>query len=359
MAIRISKCAPLKALASVENPKFGSLFAPHMLKIEIRGSDVSDLSAEIKPYGEEPMAPSALVLHYGQSIFEGMKAYRLSNGGVGIFRLDLHAERFAKSCKIMSMPVLPPEVFAQCLNEYVAFEKESVPGLVDHSLYLRPVMFGVDKLIKMGRANTYHFYVISTIAGSYFGGKTNIGAKVLVNREFVRAYPGGLGEAKTAANYAASLGPLDYAAKLGCDQLLYLQAVDHDHIDELGGMNFFAVRGNTLVTPPLTGTILDGVTRRSILEIASTLGLQAKEEPISFTRLMEEINSGKVTECFACGTAAVVQPLKELLYQEKVNGHAKPLVFNPDFKVSFAVLDHLKKLQRGAAKAPGKWVFEV
>jgi branched-chain amino acid aminotransferase len=320
---------------------------------------LSGLQAEIKPYGEEPMAPSTVALHYGQSIFEGLKAYRLSSGGVGIFRLDLHAKRFANSCRIMSMPVLPPEIFEQLVTEYVAFEKESVPGLPDHSLYLRPVMFGVDKLIKMGRAKTYHFYVLSSLAGGYFQGKSVVGAKVLVNRQFVRAYPGGLGEAKTAANYAASLGPLAYAAEQGCDQLLYLQAADHDHIDELGGMNFFAVRGDTLITPSLTGTLLDGVTRRSILELAPSLGLKGREEPISFTRLMEEIASGAVTECFACGTAAVVQPLAELLYQEKAGGPSKPVRLPQDFPVSAKIHEQLRKLQRGAIKAPGKWVFEV
>jgi branched-chain amino acid aminotransferase len=359
MSIRITKCSPLPALKTPENPKFGTQFAPHMLKLELKSNDFSDLKAEIIPYAAQPMHPSALVLHYGQSIFEGMKAYRLGNGGVGIFRLDLHAKRFENSCKIMSMPPLPPEIFETCLKEYVAFERDSVPSYPDHSLYLRPVMFPVDKLIKMGRGNTYDFYIISAVAGNYFAGKAGIGAKVLVNRQFVRAYPGGLGEAKTAANYAASLAPLDYAAKNGCDQLLYLQAVDHDHVDELGGMNFFIVRGNTIVTPPLTGTVLNGVTRKSILELASSLGLQGKEEPISFTRLMEEIASGKVTECFACGTAAVVQSLGELLYQDKIGGELKPIKLKAEYKVANAIHDQLRKIQRGLVQAPAKWLSEV
>jgi len=358
MSIQITKCAPRPPLKNIENPKFGAVFAPHILKLEINGDNFYDLRAEIKPYGDEPMAPSAVVLHYGQSIFEGMKAFQLEGGGVGIFRLDLHAKRFANSCRIMAMPILPPEIFEQCLKEYVDFEKESIPSLPDHSLYLRPVMFGVDNMIKMGRSKKYQFYIIATIAGSYFGGRAT-GAKVLVNRQFIRAYPGGLGEAKTAANYAASLGPLDYAAKLGCDQILYLQATDHDSVDELGGMNFFVVRGDTLVTPPLAGTILDGVTRRSILEMAKNLGLKAKEEAISFTRLMEEIKTGSVNECFACGTAAVVQPIGEILYQESKNQSSQSIKLPSDFKVVQTILNNLQKIQRGALPAPGNWVFKV
>jgi len=357
--VEIIKCQPKAPLVETPNPKFGTVFSPHMLKMDISTSDFSNIRAEIKPYDREPMYPSCIAIHYGQSIFEGMKAFRQKDGSVGIFRLDLHAKRFRRSCQLMSMTEIPEDVFTQCLLEYVRFEKDSVPSLPDHALYLRPVLFGSDPQIKMGRSATYSFYILASVAGNYFHGRSSEGAKVLVNREFVRAYPGGLGEAKTAANYAASLGPLSYAASLGCDQLLFLSAVDHDHVDEMGGMNFFVVRDGELVTPPLLGTILDGVTRRSILEIAKTLGMTVKEEPLSFSQLMKDIDSGKVTECFACGTAAVVQPLSELLYQDKRGGETSPIPLPKGYPVALRLREQLQKIQRGEHEAPGAWLSRV
>jgi branched-chain amino acid aminotransferase len=357
--VKIKKCSPRPPMEKVQNPKFGALFAPHMLKMEIRGDDYSSPVAEIKPYGAELLEPGSVVLHYGQSIFEGMKAFAQADKKVGVFRTDLHAKRFANSCRIMSMPVMPEDIFTECLMEYVKFERESVPEFADHALYLRPFMFGSDSKIKMGRSENYTFYIIASVAGSYFQGRGVSGAKVLVNRELIRAYPGGLGEAKTAANYAASLGPLAHAAKMGCDQILYLNAIGHDHIDELGGMNFFAVRNGQLVTPPLTGTILNGVTRKSILELAVGLGLKPVEEAISFSRLKEEIQSKKVSECFACGTAAVVQPIGEIVYQETTMSAPQSFQLPSDFSVAKVVLEKLKAIQRGEAEAPGRWIWTV
>ncbi|MGE3974232.1 MAG: branched-chain amino acid aminotransferase [Bdellovibrionales bacterium] len=356
---KIKTCNALPPLEKIENPKFGTVFAPHMLHMEILNGDYTNAQVDIRPYGPEPMEPSSVVLHYGQSIFEGMKAFYQADGSVGVFRVDSHAKRFAQSCRLMSMPPMPEELFTKCVMEYVKFERASVPEFADHALYLRPMMYGSDSKIKMGRSDKYSFRIIASVAGNYFHGRGITGAKVLVNREFIRAYPGGLGEAKTAANYASSLGPLDYAAKLGCDQLLYLNAVGHDFVDELGGMNFFMVRDGALVTPPLTGTILNGVTRKSILEMAPSIGLKASEEPISFTKLREDILSGRVTECFACGTAAVVQPLRELLYQEKTNAPTESLKLSPDFTVATKILEKLKKIQRGESEAPGRWIWTV
>ncbi|HEX4922785.1 MAG TPA: aminotransferase class IV, partial [Bdellovibrionales bacterium] len=224
----------------------------------------------------------------------------------------------------------------------------------------RPLMFAADKKVKVDRSKVYDFYILGLIAGSYFPGGAMKGAKVLVNREFVRAFPGGLGEAKTAANYAASLWPQAQAEKLGCDQVLYLDALKHDYIDELGGMNFFMVRNGRLITPSLNGAILNGVTRRSILEIAPQLKLEAREEKISFSELKAGIESGAVTEAFACGTAAVVSPLGEIVYQESLQQSApQSLKLPAQFPVATKISELLKAIQRGAAPAPGDWLLRV
>ncbi|MEQ1877413.1 MAG: branched-chain amino acid aminotransferase [Bdellovibrionia bacterium] len=341
------------------NPKFGTIFTPHMLHMKISADNSTELAAEIVPFADEFFSPGALVLHYGQSIFEGMKAYRQANGGVAIFRPDLHAKRFVKSAERMAMPALSEKVFLDCLREYVAFEQENVPNEPEHSLYLRPLMIARDTMVKVGRSKTYTFYILGCIAGSYFPGGAMKGCKVLVNRQFVRAFPGGLGEAKTAANYAASLWPQSIAEKHGCDQVLYLDGIKHDYIDELGGMNFFMVRGGQLVTPVLNGAILNGVTRRSILDIASQLKLVAREEKISFTELKEGIQAGTITEAFACGTAAVVSPIGEILYQDQLTDEPKSLKLSKEFPVGAQIGDLLKSIQRGVTPAPGDWLLRV
>lgn len=356
--VQITKCSKLPKVQYPLNPKFGTVFGPHLLRMNFT-AETKEFQAEIVPFQSDMMSPATLVLHYGQSIFEGMKAYRLKDGGVGAFRADLHAERFYQSALKMAMAPVPQEVFMKCLLEYVAMEQESVPNEPDHSLYLRPLQFARDEIVKLGPGKKYTFYIMSTIAGRYFATPGITPAKVLVNRHFVRAFPGGTGEAKTAGNYAASLMPQAHAIKLGCDQVLYLDAVHHDHVDELGGMNFFMVKDGALVTPKLTGAILNGVTRRSILQLASELGLKAKEVTISFTELLKDIKSGKVKECFACGTAAVVHPIGHFLLQETANGPVEEIKLSPDFPTGLKVLEHLSKAQRGQIPTPPGWIFKV
>jgi len=354
------------------HPKFGTCFTPNELRMIVTAEDFKNpstkLEAEIRPFEPELYSPATIALHYGQSIFEGLKAYRLKDGGVGTFRADLHAKRFRKSAAKLAMPDFKEEVFMQCLDEFLKFEKDCVPSEPGHALYIRPLLIGSDEIMKVGRSKKYTFYILTCIVGDYFAQTGNKAARVLVNRKFVRAFPGGLGEAKTAGNYAASLAPQAYAETLGCDQVLYLDAIHHDFVDELGGMNFFAVRGakNEIVTPALSGTILHGVTRQSILEIAPTLGLKAKEEAISFKKLREEILNGTLTEVFACGTAAVVQPLGELLYQEDVDGRPESLMLaagkegkEKGAPISAKILDTLSKMQRGQIAAPPNWIHKI
>jgi branched-chain amino acid aminotransferase len=255
------------------------------------------------------------------------------------------------------MPEVPEDVFLKCLKEYMEFESESVPSEPDHSLYIRPLLIARDEIIKIGRSKTYSFFIMSAVAGSYFPGGLSKPARVLVNREFVRAFPGGLGEVKTAGNYAASLLAQSYAEKYSCDQVLYLDALKHDAIDELGGMNFFMVRNGEVVTPSLEGTILSGVTRRSILDLAPTLGFKAKEARISFSEMVAEIKSGRVTETFACGTAAVIHSICDLVIQDKTDGPTETVSLPKTFPVATKLLETLQAAQRGNHPVPSGWLF--
>ncbi len=337
------------------HPKFGTLFAPHYLRISIDPEKSGPLEASIGPFNREPMSAANLTLHYGQSIFEGMKAFRQPNGDVAIFRPELHARRFAHSAQRMAMPMLSEQDFMACLEEYVRFEKDSVPSEEDHSLYLRPLMIAADDQVKVGRSKKYTFYLMSCIVGGYFGGDAVRSARVLVNRTFVRACPGGLGEAKTAANYAASIYPQACAEKLGCDQVLYLDAVHHESIDELGGMNFFVIHKNELLTPELNGAILNGVTRRSLLELAPSLGLKPVERRLTMSEVIAGVRSGDIRAAFACGTAAVIQPIGELVLQEREGGPTETLKIPGPFDKCLELRSELVNLQRGRAADPHGW----
>jgi branched-chain amino acid aminotransferase len=358
--IPIKKCAKLPPVKYTPNPPFGSVFAPHVLKMELTNDGKNNFSAEIKNLEPEGFYPTLSGLHYGQTIFEGMKAYLQKDGSVGVFRADLHAKRFRASARRMIMAEIPEEVFLLCIKEYVNFVADNVPHEAGHSLYLRPLLFASDQKLKVGASLSFQFYIMSSIAGQYFSGKTTEvrPARVMVNREFVRAYPGGLGEIKTAANYAASIYPQKLASQNECDQVLFLDAVHHKYIDELGGMNFFAIRGDELITPALNGSILHGVTRRSILELAPTMGLKPIEKRMSFTELVKEIKSGDITETFACGTAAVVSPIGAFSFQEKVGSETELITLSEKPNVSLKILDKLSRIQRGHEPGPGNWVMK-
>lgn len=356
---KISKQQKLPPVSYKPNPPFGSVFVPHVLRMSLNLERSSDFAAEITPLTDEPFSPATAVFHYGQSIFEGLKAYRLKDNSVGIFRADLHAARFRASAKRMMMADLPDEVFLNCIKEYVNFVADNVPTEPHHSLYLRPLMFAADKKIKVGASENYLFFIMSTIAGQYFSANgVSKRARVMVNRQFIRAFPGGLGEVKTSANYAAGIWPQKLAAQKECDQVLFLDAVTHDSIDELGGMNFFAVRGKELLTPSLNGAILNGVTRRSIIELAPTLGLKPVETKLSFTELRKDIQKGNITETFACGTAAVVSPIGEFLFQEHIDADGELISLPAESKTSMLILETLSQIQRGQTTAPGNWIFK-
>jgi branched-chain amino acid aminotransferase len=348
------------------HPKFGTVFVPTVFKMTLERGQTSGFKGSLDPMGGLDLQPGTSALHYGQSIFEGLKAFRQKTGdgpSIAIFRPELNANRFVESARRMMMAEVPEHVFLDAITTFVSHNAAVVPHAEDHSLYLRPLLFGADDVIKVGAAQKYVFLVMGTIAGSYFNtGSKGVtqdhgGAKVMISREYVRAFPGGTGEAKTAGNYAASIRPQAEAATHGCDQVLYLDAQEKEYVDELGGMNFFFVRGQDLVTPALNGCILKGVTRSSILELAPRLDLRPKEEKVSVTDLIRGIEDGSIQECFACGTAAVVSPISALYFQDKKGGGYR-WVHVSNTTITQRLYKLLSDVQRGLG-SPAGWLHSV
>jgi branched-chain amino acid aminotransferase len=264
--------------------------------------------AEVGPYSTLALDPAAMVLHYGQAIFEGLKAYRQPDGSIASFRPEANAERFRASARRMAMPELPDELFLESVRQILAVDDRWVPAAEEESLYLRPFMISTEKGLGVRPSTEYLYVLIASPAGSYFASGVRP-VSVWLSTEYVRAAPGGTGAAKFAGNYAASLVAQAQAAEKGCDQVVWLDAVERRWVEEMGGMNLFFVFGDKVITPELTGTLLPGITRSSLLELASELGLTVEERRIS-TEEWEKANaSGELTEVFACGTAAVITPV--------------------------------------------------
>ena len=268
----LSRYRPAERSALLANPGFGRIFTDHM--VTIRYAETKGwYDARVEPRGPIPIDPATAVLHYAQEIFEGLKAYRSASGGVTMFRPDANARRFVNSARRMAMADVPEQIFLDSLNELVKIDRDWIPEDDEGSLYLRPFMFASEVFLGVKPASEYLYIVIASPAGAYFKG----GIKPLtlwISEEFTRAAPGGTGAAKCGGNYAASLSAQAEAIEYGCDQVVYLDAVERTYVDELGGMNtFFVFDDNTMVTPPLTGAILPGITRDSII----TAGRRARD----------------------------------------------------------------------------------
>ena len=267
--------------------------------------------AELKAYGPLSLDPATSVLHYGQEIFEGLKAYSQPDGGVSLFRPEANAERFRRSALRMALPELPIADFVSTVEALVGHERAWVPKNFGESLYIRPFMIATEVGLGVRPANRATYLVITTPASAYFNPDKAV--TVWISTEFVRAAQGGTGEAKTGGNYAGSLLAQKQAAAQGCDQVVWLDAIERKWVEEMGGMNLYFVKGKgagaTIFTPQLTGTLLAGITRDSILTVAKDLGYKVAEGMISTDEWRDGVTSGEITEIFACGTAAVVSPV--------------------------------------------------
>jgi branched-chain amino acid aminotransferase len=298
---------PERVAEVLAKPGFGQHFTDHMVTIRWN-REQGWHDAEVGPYSTLALDPAAMVLHYGQAIFEGLKAYRQPDGSIASFRPEANAERFRASARRMAMPELPDELFLESVRQILAVDDRWVPSAEEESLYLRPFMISTEKGLGVRPSSEYLYVLIASPAGSYFASGVRP-VSVWLSTEYVRAAPGGTGAAKFAGNYAASLVAQAQAAEKGCDQVVWLDAVERRWVEEMGGMNLFFVFGDKVVTPELTGTLLPGITRSSLLQLASDLGLSVEERRISTDEWEKANASGELTEVFACGTAAVITPV--------------------------------------------------
>jgi branched-chain amino acid aminotransferase len=296
--------------AVLANPGFGKTFTDHMvLATWTQGRGWHD--ARVTSYGPLSLSPAAAVLHYAQEIFEGMKAYRHADGSVWTFRPEVNAARFARSARRLALPELSETDFIESLKALVATDAKWVPAgdAGEASLYLRPFMFASEPFLGVRPAAEVTYCVIASPAGPYFAGGLKP-VSIWLSTDYTRAAPGGTGAAKCGGNYATGLIAQVEATDHGCDQVAFLDAVERKWVEELGGMNlFFVQRDGTIVTPELTGTILDGVTRSSVLELAGDLGHKVDERRVSIDEWRDGVASGEISEVFACGTAAIVTPV--------------------------------------------------
>jgi branched-chain amino acid aminotransferase len=295
----------------LEAPGFGRYFTDHMVRIDY--ADGAWGKGQVLPYGPLALDPATMALHYGQEIFEGLKAYRQPDGSIASFRPDANARRFVRSAKRLGMAELPEELFLESLRSLVAVDGDWVPNDADESLYLRPFMIATEVGLGVNKPSAkYTYLLIASPAGAYFAGGVKP-VKVWLSTEYTRAAPGGTGEAKCAGNYAAAFVAQAYATAQGCDQVVWLDAAEHRWVEEMGGMNLYFVYGSgrnaRIVTPALTGTLLPGVTRDSLLSLAADLGYTVDEGKISTDEWQSGNDSGAITEVFACGTAAVITPV--------------------------------------------------
>lgn len=294
----------------IEDPGFGRLFTDHMVTLRWT-STAGWHDGQVKARAPFDIDPACAVLHYAQEIFEGMKAYRTDSNAVVLFRPDRNAARFARSAERMAMAPLPEALFLEAVEALVKIDKEWVPSGAG-SLYLRPFMFASESFLGVRPSLEYLFCVIASPVGPYFkGGDRPL--KLWVSDAYTRAAPGGTGAAKCGGNYAASLIAQSEASAHGCDQVVFLDAVEHRWVEELGGMNiFFVMDDGTIITPPLAGTILPGITRATVIEIAAGLGISVTEVPYSLDQWRSDAQSGRLREAFACGTAAVIAGIGEV-----------------------------------------------
>lgn len=290
------------------NPGFGQHFTDHMVMIDwTEGRGWHD--ARLVPYRPLTLDPATAVFHYGQELFEGLKAYRQANGSIVMFRPYANAARFNTSARRMAMPELPEDVFVESLELLVQTDKDWVPTTEGHSLYLRPFMIATEVGLGVNHpSRSYTYIVIASPAASYFAGGIKP-VSVWLSKEYTRAAPGGTGFAKCGGNYGAAFVAQRQAVENGCDQVVWLDAFEHRWVEEMGGMNLFFVFGDRLLTPALTGTLLPGITRDSLLRLAGDLGFIAEEGKISVDLWRAGCESGELSEVFACGTAAVITPV--------------------------------------------------
>jgi branched-chain amino acid aminotransferase len=340
--------------ARLVDPGFGRVFTDHM--VTIRYSDAKGWhDAKVGPRAPLTLDPATAVLHYAQEIFEGLKAYRLADGTMALFRPEQNARRFQRSAKRLAMPELPEDMFLQACKQLVQVDKDWFPPVDGGSIYLRPFMIASEVFLGVKPSAEYLFMVIASSAGNYF--KSGAPAiSIWVSEQYTRAARGGTGAAKCGGNYAASLVAQSEAIRQGCDQVVFLDAAEHRWVEELGGMNlFFLFDDGSLLTPPADGTILEGITRDSVLTLARAQGLTVREERYAMDQWRADAESGRLVEVFACGTAAVVTPVGTV----KSTQGAFTIGAGGAGQMTQQIRTKLVDIQRGAAADTHGWVHRI
>ncbi len=331
------------------NLAFGRSFADHMLIAEYANGAWQSMT--IQPYGPLSYQPAMMSIHYGQSIFEGMKGYRSAKGDVLVFRPEENFKRFNKSAVRMCMPEIPEEIFLGGLKKLLEIDNAWVPNKEGCSLYIRPFMFATDEYVGVSPSTTYKFIIFNCPVGSYYSKPL----KVRVETEYIRAAKGGVGFAKNAGNYGSSLFATQKAMQAGYDQIIWTDAATHQYVEEAGTMNLMFMVGGSLVTAPTGDTILDGVTRKSVIQIAKDWGINVQERQLSVKELVSGILDGSVTEAFGAGTAAVIAPIRTIGFEGK--DYQLPDKKESDF--SSKVFTEINQVRLGEIADSRGWVWKV
>ena len=350
MNIKLSKVKSSK-ISKVDFSDLGfcKYYTDHMFVCEYENNDWKNF--RIIPFQDLNLSPACTTLHYGQTIFEGLKAYKNEKDEILIFRPDKNAKRFNSSAERMCMPSFPEKYFINSIEELLKIEKDWIPKGEENSLYIRPLMFAIDPYIGIKPADKYLFIIICGLAGGYYSEPVN----VKIETEYTRAVKGGVGYAKTAANYAAALYPAVQAQKEGFHQLIWTDGKEHNFVEESGTMNLFFVIDNKLITPPLGDTVLDGVTRDSIISVCPELDIDIEIRKISVKEIIDALGNGSMTEAFGAGTAATIAPIKTIAFQSKKYNLPK------NNKISFSkkILDYLNNLKFGKIDDKFNWVNKL
>jgi branched-chain amino acid aminotransferase len=334
---------------NLENLPFGKYFSDHMLEADYEGGEWKNI--EIKPYQPLLLNPSCAALHYGQAIFEGIKAYKDAEGNAFIFRPQDNFKRFNISAERMQMPPVPEEIFMEGMRQLINLDKNWIPNQPDHSLYIRPFMFSSDEMIGVRPSDNYKFMILLCPTGPYYSAPM----RIYVEEKYVRAVAGGIGYAKAAGNYGAAMYATAEAKKLGYDQVLWTDAFEHKYVQEIGTMNVFFIIGDKAITPDLEqGTILDGVTRQSTMTLLKEMGYKVEERPLSIDEIIDANKAGSLKEVFGTGTAATISLIKELRYKDYV------MQFDVDtWKAGPTVKKWLTDIREGRRDDKYGWMFKT
>ncbi|SMO75942.1 branched-chain amino acid aminotransferase [Fodinibius sediminis] len=332
-----------------DNLGFGQVFSDHMLEVEYAGGEWKQ--PRIKPYGPIEVPPALHVFHYGQSVFEGAKAYYVDEETVNLFRIEKNYERMARSCERICMPPVDRDTFLKGISTLIDLDSKWVPRKEGDVLYIRPFVTAFDSVIAANPSETYRFYVITSPVGSYYSKSV----KLTTSRKHVRAVKGGVGAAKFAGNYGGSFYPAKKAKEKGYDQILWLDAFEHKYVEEVGTMNIFFVIDGVLVTPKLEGTILPGVTRDSVIQLAESWEIPVEERRIAIQEVIEAGKEGTLEEAFGAGTAAVIAPIEEIHH----SGTTVTPRETDRGPVGQRLYDTIYDIQRSRAEDPFDWVRPV